>query len=238
RMARWAAGHRKTVVAGWLVALVVVLGISSSVGTKYASDFSSGNTESQRATDLLKRDFPTQAGDTDQIVFKATNGNVADPAVRLRVEPMLAKVAQLPHVTGVLSPYSKEGARQISRNGQIAFAQVNFDQRGFDVSKDDAQRVIDTAKSADSTSVDVQLGGQAIEQAEQQALGTATAVGLLAAVVILLITFGSLVAMGLPIVTALLGLGTGVGLISLFSHVVNMPDVSTELAVMIGLGVG
>src|SRR5262245_41367459 len=99
RMARWAAGHRKTVVAGWLVALVVVRGISSSVGTKYASDFSSGNTESQRATDLLKRDFPTQAGDTDQIVFRATNGNVADPAVRLRVEPMLAKVAQLPHVT-------------------------------------------------------------------------------------------------------------------------------------------
>src|SRR5206468_9768124 len=112
------------------------------------------------------------------------------------------------------------------------------DQRGFDVSKADAQRVIDVARSADSPRVEVELGGQAIQQAEQQGLGTATAVGLLAAVVILLITFGSLVAMGLPIATALLGLGTGVGLIALASQVINMPDVSTELAVMIGLGVG
>jgi putative drug exporter of the RND superfamily len=238
RTARWAAGHRKTVVAGWLVALVAVIGLSSVVGTKYASDFSSGNTESQRATDLLERAFPAQAGDTDQIVFKSTEGKVTDPTIRSRIQPVLAKVANLPHVTSVVSPYSAAGARQVSANGQIAFAQVNFDQRGFDVSKGDAQRVIDTAQYADSPSLQVELGGQAIQQAEQQSLGTATAVGLLAAVVILLFTFGSLVAMGLPIMTALLGLGTGVGLIGLVSHVINLPDVSTELAVMIGLGVG
>jgi putative drug exporter of the RND superfamily len=238
RIARWCARHRKTVVAGWLVALVAVMGVSNAVGTRYASDFSSGNTESQRATDLLKRDFPTQAGDTDQIVFRVSDGKVSDPAIRTRIEPMLAKVAHLPHVTGVVSPYSTQGARQISANGRIAFATVDFDKRGFDVSKADAQRVIDTAQAAGASRLDVELGGQAIQQAEQQALGTATAVGLLAAVVILLITFGSLVAMGLPIATALLGLGTGVGLIAVFSHLINMPDVSTELAVMIGLGVG
>jgi RND superfamily putative drug exporter len=238
RIARWCARHRKTVVAGWLVALVAVMGVSNAVGTRYASDFSSGNTESQRATDLLKRDFPTQAGDTDQIVFRVSDGKVSDPAIRTRIEPMLAKVAHLPHVTGVVSPYSTQGARQISANGRSAFATVDFDKRGFDVSKADAQRVIDTAQAAGASRLDVELGGQAIQQAEQQALGTATAVGLLAAVVILLITFGSLVAMGLPIATALLGLGTGVGLIAVFSHLINMPDVSTELAVMIGLGVG
>ncbi len=238
RVARWAAGHRKTVVVAWLVALVAVLGVSSTVGTRYSSDFSSGNTESQRATDLLKGAFPSQAGDTDQIVFKVTGGKVTDPSVRSRIQPMLAKVAQLPHVTGIVSPYSKDGARQVSSNGQIAFASVNFDQRGFDVSKADAKQVIDTAQAAGSSSLQVELGGQAIQQAEQQGLGTATAVGLLAAVVILLITFGSLVAMGLPIATALLGLGTGVGLISIVSQVIKLPDVSTELAVMIGLGVG
>jgi RND superfamily putative drug exporter len=225
-------------VAAWVVALVAVIGVSSAVGTRYASDFSSGNTESQRATDLLKTSFPAQAGDTDQIVFKVESGKVTDPSVRSRIQPMLARVAELPHVSGVVSPYSAAGAQQVSADGRIAFAAVNFDQRGFDVSKADAQRVIDVAKSADSPDVDVELGGQAIQQAEQQALGTATAVGLLAAVVILLITFGSLVAMGLPIATALLGLGTGVGLITVVSHVINMPDVSTELAVMIGLGVG
>jgi RND superfamily putative drug exporter len=238
RIARWAAGHRKTVVIAWLVALVAVLGVSSAVGTRYASDFSSGNTESQRATDLLKSSFPAQAGDTDQIVFKVSDGKVTDAATRSRIEPMLSKVGKLPHVTTVVSPFSADGARQVSANGKIAFAEINFDQRGFDVDKADAQRVIDTAQAAGGNGLQVELGGQAIQQAEQDSLGTATAVGLLAAVVILLITFGSLVAMGLPIATALLGLGTGVGLIAIVSQLINMPDVSTELAVMIGLGVG
>ena len=238
RIARWSAGHGKTVVAGWLIALVAVMGVSNAVGTKYASDFSTGNTESQRAIDLLERDFPAQAGDTDQIVFRVSGGSVTDPAVRSRLQPMLARVAGLPEVSSVVSPYSTVGARQISADGQIGFATVNFDKRGFEVDKADAQRVIDVAKSASSPKLQVELGGQAIQQAEQQALGTATAVGLLAAVVILLITFGSLVAMGLPIATALLGLGTGVGLITLATHLIKMPDFSTEVAVMIGLGVG
>jgi RND superfamily putative drug exporter len=238
RMARWSAGHRKTVLVAWVVGLVAVMGISNAVGTDYANSSSSGNTESQRATDLLKRDFPAQAGDTDQIVLHATDGKVTDPAVRSRVAPMLAKVATLPHVTGVVSPYSKAGSDQISADGTIAFAQVNFDQQGFDVSTADAKRVISVAEDASSPQLQVELGGQAIQQAEQPALGTATAIGLIAAIVILLITFGSVVAMGLPIVTALLGLGTGVGLIAIGTHLIDMPDFSTEVAVMIGLGVG
>ncbi len=238
RIARWSAGHRKTVLVGWLVALVAVLGISNAVGTNYANSSSSGNTDSQRATDLLKRSFPAQSGDTDQIVIHATAGKVTDPQVRSRIVPMLAKVATLPHVTGVVSPYAKGGADQVSPDGTIAFAQVNFDQQGFDVSTADAKRVISVAQDASTPQIQVELGGQAIQQAEQPALGTATGIGLIAAIVILLITFGSVVAMGLPIVTALLGLGTGVGLIAIGTHVIDMPDFSTEVAVMIGLGVG
>jgi RND superfamily putative drug exporter len=238
RIARWSAGHRKTVLVGWLVALVAVLGISNAVGTNYANSSSSGNTESQRATDLLKQSFPAQSGDTDQIVFHATDGKVTDPQVRSVIAPMLAKVDTLPHVTGVVSPYTKGGADQVSADGSIAFAQVNFDQQGYDVSTADANRVISVAQDASSPDLQVELGGQAIQQAEQPALGTATGIGLVAAIVILLITFGSVVAMGLPIVTALLGLGTGVGLIAIGTHVIEMPDFSTEVAVMIGLGVG
>ena len=88
RIARWSAGHRKTVLVGWLVALVAVLGVSNAVGTNYANSSSSGNTDSQRATDLLKRNFSAQSGDTDQIVFKATDGKVTDPGVRSRIAPM------------------------------------------------------------------------------------------------------------------------------------------------------
>jgi putative drug exporter of the RND superfamily len=238
RIARWCAGHRKTVLATWVAALVGVLAVSSAVGTNYANSSSSGDTESQRATDLLKRDFPTQAGDTDQIVLHARAGKVTDPGIRSRVAPMLAKVAHLPHVTGVVSPYTKAGADQISSDGKIAFAEVAFDQLGFDVPQADAKKVISVAQGVDSRQLQVELGGQAIQQAEQPALGTATGIGLLAAIVILLITFGSVVAMGLPIVTALLGLGTGVGLIAIGTHLIEMPDFSTEVAVMIGLGVG
>jgi RND superfamily putative drug exporter len=238
RIARWSATHRKTVLVGWLVALVAVMGVSNAIGTNYANSSSSGNTDSQRATDLLKRSFPAQSGDTDQIVFHATDGKVTDSQVRSRVAPMLAKVATLPHVTGVVSPYTKGGADQVSADGTIGFAQVNFDQQGFDVSTPDAKRVISVAQDASSPQVQVELGGQAIQQAEQPALGTATGIGLVAAIIILLITFGSVVAMGLPIATALLGLGTGVGLIAIGTHLIDMPDFSTEVAVMIGLGVG
>src|SRR3954447_3671072 len=185
RIARFSAGHRKTVLVGWLVALVAVLGVSNAVGTNYANSSSSGNTDSQRATDLLKKNFPAQSGDTDQIVFKATDGKVTDSQVRSRIAPMLAKVASLPHVAGVVSPYTKDGADQVSADGTIAFAQVNFDQQGFDVPTSDAKQVVTVAQDASTPQVQVELGGQAIQQAEQPALGTATGIGLVAAIVIL-----------------------------------------------------
>ena len=98
--------------------------------------------------------------------------------------------------------------------------------------------MISTAERARSNALEVQLGGEAIEQAQKPSLGTATAVGLLAAMIILFITFGSFVAMGLPIITALLGLGTGIGLAGLASQLIGMPSFAIELAAMIGLGVG
>jgi RND superfamily putative drug exporter len=120
----------------------------------------------------------------------------------------------------------------------IAFATVNFDQRANVLPKAAVNRVIATAQAARSSRLQVELGGQAIEQAQQASLGFATLVGIAAAILILLISFGSFSAMGLPIVTALFGLGAGLGVITLASHVVNMPDFASELALMIGLGVG
>ena len=98
--------------------------------------------------------------------------------------------------------------------------------------------MIATAQAARSSSLRVALGGQAIEHAEKPSLGSATAIGLLAAIVVLLITFGSFIAMGLPIITALLGLGVGISLAGLGSHIIQIPDFATQLAAMIGLGVG
>jgi putative drug exporter of the RND superfamily len=238
RVGGWASGHRRLVVLGWVVALVGAYGASVAVGTNYGNSFSLKGTDSQRAVDLLKRNFPAQSGDSDQIVFHAREGKVTAAAVQARVAPVLKQIAHLPHVSGVLSPYSPAGAQAVSRNGQIAFATVSFDQRANVLPKAAIERVISVADAARSPQLEVQLGGQAIEQAERVSLGTATAVGLVAAMIVLLITFGSVLAMGLPILTALLGLGTAIGLAGLASQIITTPDFATQLAAMIGLGVG
>jgi RND superfamily putative drug exporter len=238
RVARYAVSHRRATVLAWLAVLVAALGVSTAVGSHYTNNNSLKGTQSQRATDLLRREFPAQAGDTDQIVLHVDRGSVSDPAVRARIAPMLARVATLPHVTGVVSPYGSTGARQISDSRKIAFATVTFDERANALPKAAVNKVISVAQSARTPGLDVELGGQAIQQVQGVSLGPATAVGILAAMIVLVITFGSVLAMGLPIITALLGLGTAFGLIILSSHVFSMPDVSDQLAAMIGLGVG
>src|SRR5439155_5961254 len=129
RVGAWAGAHRRLVLLGWVVALVGAFGASSAVGSNYSNSFSLNGTDSQRAVDLLKRDFPAQSGDSDQIVIHARSGSVTAPAVKARVAPVLAQIARLPHVSGVISPYSPAGARSVSRDGQIAFATVTFDER-------------------------------------------------------------------------------------------------------------
>jgi RND superfamily putative drug exporter len=239
KLARWSTTHRKYVVLGWVLLLFAVNAFAQSAGTSYSNNFTLPNSDAQRAADLLQRSFPAQAGDRDTIVYEVSSGSVLEPAVRARMSAMFAKVATLPHVTSVISPYAGASAgKSISANRKIAFATVVFDEKANLLPKSAPERVVQVALSYARPGLDVQLGGQAIEATEQVGFGISTAVGLLAAIVVLLLTFGSLIAMGLPIVTALFGLGTGLGAIALFTHVVDTPNFSSELAAMIGLGVG
>jgi RND superfamily putative drug exporter len=237
RLARWTMAHPRLVVIGWIAVALGVFAISTSVGTRKANNFSLPNTGSQRATDLLTSRFPAQAGDSDQIVFHALTGKLGDPATRGSVTAAIARVSTLPHVTAVVSPYAI-GSRAISSAGTIGFATVTFDKRANELPKAAVQRVIASAQSARSPTLQVELGGQAIQQAQSTSLGFATLVGIVAAMVILLISFGSFVAMGLPMLTAALGLVAGIGLIGLGSQIIDMADFATQLALMIGLGVG
>ncbi len=241
-LARWTTTHRKYVLIGWVLLLIAINAFAQSAGTTYSNNFTLPGSDAQRASDLLEHSYPAQAGDRDTIVFKVSHGTVSDPAVRARMSAMFARVARLPHVTAVISPYAGASAgKAISANGQIAFATVVFDEKANLLPKSAPERVVAVAKAAargGRDPIQVELGGQAIEQTEQVGFGLSTAVGLLAAIIVLLLTFGSLTAMGLPIVTALLGLGTGLGVIALFTHVVDTPNFSSELAAMIGLGVG
>jgi RND superfamily putative drug exporter len=239
KLARWTTTHRKYVLLGWVALLILVNLFAQSAGTSYSNNFTLPNSGAQRAADLLQRSFPAQAGDRDSIVYKVASGTVRDGAVRARVTKMLDEVARLPHVSAVISPYAgASSGRSISTDGTIAFATVVFDEKANILPKGAAERVVHVARAAAQRGLQVELGGQAIEETEQEGFGISTAVGLLAAIIVLLLTFGSLTAMGLPIVTALFGLGTGLGAIALFTHVVDTPNFSSELAAMIGLGVG
>jgi len=236
-LARWCADHRRLVVALWLVVLVAALAGSRAVGSRYGNDFTLPGTGAQRAANLLARGFPSQAGDRDEIVFHARRGTLRRPALEARIERVLAAVARLPHVAFVVSPYATQG-RAISRDGTIGFATVGFDEKANVLPRPAIERLIGTARGAATSDLQVELEGPAIERAIGFSVGPTFLVGVGAAVVVLLLSFGSLLAMGLPVGTALLGLGSGYGLIGLASRLVSMPDFAGELALMIGLGVG
>ena len=234
-LARWTRGHRRGVIIAWIVAALGVTMISAGVGTKNSTDFTLAGTQSASAQGLLKQSFKAQVGDSDQIVFHARAGKLsADRAV---ITATLARVAALPHVTAVISPFAP-GQHAISSDGTNAFATVNFNQQAEKLPMTAIKRVMSVAELARSSALQVELGGQAISQAQGMSVGFATGVGILAAILILLIAFGSFSAMVLPIATALVGLLAGQGISAFASHAIAMPSFAAQLALMIGLGVG
>ena len=237
-LARWCFRHRRIVVIAWVLGIAALVGITQSVGTAYSDSFSLPGTESTRALDLLSSALPAQAGDSDTIVVHVTSGSVSDPAVRATVSSMLARVAKAPSVTAVAGPYGPGGAAKISTDGRTAFATVSFSKLADAIPKADVQHVIDLAYSARSATVAVEVGGNAVKQLQQTPPSNSEGVGLLAAGVILFIAFGSLFAMALPLVTAVVALSSGLLSVGLVSHLVTIGTVGPTLAALIGLGVG
>jgi putative drug exporter of the RND superfamily len=238
RAARWVLSHARLVTGGWLVLLVVVMAVSHAAKPHYVNNLALPGTDSQRAADLLRQGFPARSGDTAQIVVRARRGFVRDASVRARLTRVLQHVAHLSHVTGVVSPFTPAGAGAVSRDGRTAFATVTFDERADVLPKAAIDRVIGVSRAAVTGALQIELGGRPIQEAHRPSTGAATSIGLVAALVVLLLTFGSLLTAGLPLVTALLGLGTALGLIGVESKLLDTPDFSTQLAALLGLGVG
>jgi putative drug exporter of the RND superfamily len=237
RFATWTTGHRKTVILSWIVALFGIGAIAGSAGSEFTEEFNLPSSDSVEALHLLEDRFPQQAGESATIVFKAPGGVSTEP-VQGKMESVFAKVAKFPHVSEVKSPYA-EGSGAVSADGKIAYATVQFDVTNDKVDKAKTREIIATAQAAAGDDLQVELGGQLIQEATQEEGGSSSfAIGLAAAVVVLLLTFGSAVAMGLPILTALFALGVGIGLVTLGTHVFDMANFAPVLAAMIGLGVG
>jgi putative drug exporter of the RND superfamily len=237
-LARWCVAHRRRVVVAWVGVAVLATVVAHVIGPAYVTSFGLPGTESQRALDLLKRDFKAQSGDVDTVVFHVSRGTIGSPAVRAAITPLLTRVAALPHVAGVVSPYSSRGAVQVAANRMTAFATVNYDQAGNVLANATGKALLAQVGAVHVPGLQVAAGGQVVENAEGFSVGPATEVGVLAALIILLLTFGSLAAAGMPLITAGLGLITGVALIGLATHLANLSNISPELALMIGLGVG
>jgi RND superfamily putative drug exporter len=237
-LSRWCMTHRRWVVLAWLAVAIGTNFVASAVGRHYATNFTLPGTESQRVADLLSHQFKTQSGDVDTIVFDYAKGRFDAPAVKAVIVPLLNKVARDPAVVSVLSPYSPQGAVQVSHDGHIAFATINYSKRANLLANDTGKPVLRQIGAVHVPGLRLAAGGQVIEQAEGFNIGPATIVGVIAAMVILLITFGSLTAAGLPLLTAGFGLITGTALIGIATQVTSMSNVAPELALMIGLGVG
>jgi putative drug exporter of the RND superfamily len=238
KVTRWCIAHRRRVVLAWLAVAVLTTVVAGAVGRNYATNFSLPGTESQRARDLLTQEFKAQSGDIDTIVFHTTNGTVKSPHVQAAMNRVFEQVSKDPHVTAVLSPYGPRRALQVSRDGKTAFATINYNKQANLIPNDAGKPVLDQIGAVHVPGLTVAAGGQVIENAQGFSVGPATEIGVIAALVILLLTFGSLIAAGMPLVTAGFGLITAVALIGLATHITSMSNVAPQLALMIGLGVG
>jgi RND superfamily putative drug exporter len=237
RLAKWCYRHRRGVLVVWVIGFIAVIAMASGAGSAFSDNFAGGNSAALRAQHLLAQRFPAQAGDTAYVVVQVPGG-LQEPANAQRMAEMVAALAKLDHVTSVQSPLAPGPAHQISPDGKIAYAVVQFDNTANHLSHASIKRVVNVAKSYDAPGFAVSLGGAPINDVVTATPGSSTGIGVTAAIIIMLIAFGSVVAMGLPIITALAGVGIGFGVIDLLSHVLTVPTFGPELMAMIGLGVG
>jgi RND superfamily putative drug exporter len=233
-LARFCYRRRRLVVLLWLAALVGINVLSSVSGTNFSTNFSAPNTESTRASNLLTANFKAQAGDSVQVVMQGTP-SMRDAAVEQQAQAFVTAFARLPHVASVNDPYAAPGG--ISKSGTVALANAQLDAKSQDIPDSVGQQMISLAEHHSTPQLEVRLGGQLIQQAERPSL-SGEGIGILAAIVILLIAFGSVLAMALPIVVALTGIAVGLPIIGLLTHIYPLQSFATTLATMIGIGVG
>ncbi|MEU5043863.1 MMPL family transporter [Streptomyces griseorubiginosus] len=237
-LARWCVRRRLVVVLLWLLALGGVSAAAAVTGSAYSNDYEVPGTESGRATQLLREGFPHLGGDSDTVVWHVDSGSVRDADVEQTMTATLEKIAELPGVASVVSPYDSAGSGLISADGHTAYADVTFSHSAEDIDKSQAQAVVDTAKDAEADGLQVDLGGSAVALTESKGGHVAEVVGVLVAALVLFLAFGSLAASMLPIATALVGVGTAYAGIVLLGHAMTVADFAPMLGMLIGLGVG
>jgi uncharacterized membrane protein YdfJ with MMPL/SSD domain len=223
--------HRKTTLLTWVVGVAVLITLWMRFGAAADNSFSGADP----GQTLLNQHFARQSGDSLTLAISSAQP-VTSPAVRAQVASALVPFEHAPHVTGVTDPYTTPG--HVSRDGHIAYATVQFSISGNDISSGETKTLMNDATAASGHGVTFSLGGDVVDLAETPYGGPDNGIGVGAAMLVLLIAFGSLLAMGLPVATALFGIGGGLSLIALLGHIFPAPSFSPIVAALIGLGVG
>ena len=237
-LAKFCIRHRRIVMPVWLLLIVAITFLSSTMGSQFADDISLPGRDSQAATDLVDQKFPDQANGTNPIVFKAKDGKITDSANQQAVDKVIKDVTAMDGVASANSPFTPQTAGQISKSQEIAYSNLTLDDGPGDLSNEDADDYVNTIHDAAGDQLDVAVGGYLGEQVSKPSTESSEAIGLAVAMIVLIFTFGSLIAMGMPIISALAGLLVSMGSITLLSHVATISTTSPTLATMIGLGVG
>jgi len=236
-LGRAAARHKWWFVVAWLVAAVAVGALARGLDGQETDNFRIPGAQSQRALDLLIQDFPSASGQSASVVFQSDAG-ITSPKAQPAIAESVANLEKLPHVVSVTDPYGPLGPAIISKNGRITLVTVQFDVVAQKLPKDIYDQITAATAPAAAAGVRLAYGGAVIDYSHQPPAGNADLIGLLAAVVVLLFAFGSVVAMGLPITTALFGLAIGFSLIKIVAAFTDIGTLAPTLAQMIGLGVG
>jgi len=229
--------RRWIVLLVWVFLIAGVGGAAKSAGTAFSSSFELPDTESSRVQEILAKQFPAQRGDSTQIVMES-QGNLTSVENQATIEKMLAEVAKSPIVESIDSPFDPRFAA-LSTNQSIGFATVHFNDSAQELPKDEVNAVVDVAKSFETADLKVNLSGAVIKMANATpSVKTSEIVAILAAFLVLLYTFGSLVATMVPIIVAVFALAVGSALVGIASNSIMMADFAPILASLIGLGVG
>ena len=237
RLGRLCARHHWIVIVVWLVIVAGTVTANLVAGGETSNDFTLPGTESQDAADILDDQFPNAAGSSATIVFDATGGDLT--AQESQVEQALTEAGKLPHVTSVSNPFLPAPYSTVSTtDASIGYANVSYTESTTELGLDGAEELEERVGKFETDALEIEFGGDLIVNTEPIDTGVSEEVGLLAAVVVLLFALGAVAAMGLPILSAIVGVGTGLAVIGLLANVLTIPAVAPAGAIMIGLGVG
>jgi putative drug exporter of the RND superfamily len=234
----WCVRRRWIVIATWLVVAIGLHLWAASLGQQWNDNLTLPGTGSTNATDLLQQKLPQQAYGSIPLTLVDHSGQIGDSASTSAIDATVKNLKALPTVTRVVSPLDQGAQGLVSKDQKVAYISVTLNTGSGSTTDQDAQDILDAADPAAKAGLEPAVGGYVGQKLSRPSTESSEAIGIAAAVVILVLAFGTVTAMALPIITAILGLLTTLALITAISHLTAVPTVSPTLATMIGLGVG